>query len=88
MINPSDGFLFWIHLVDLNDQIHMVDVENYKNTVCDETWRVISELANEVKDRKLRVSFFNSTPQGGGGKVYIYYSIVFHCFDGHACFKL
>ncbi|KAI8583353.1 hypothetical protein K450DRAFT_223218 [Umbelopsis ramanniana AG] len=52
--------------VDLNDQIHMVDLENYQNTVCDETWRVISELANEVKDRKLRVSFFNSTPQGGG----------------------
>jgi hypothetical protein len=54
--------------VDLNDQIHMVDLENYQNTVCDETWRVISELANEVKDRKLRISFFNSTPQGGGGK--------------------
>jgi hypothetical protein len=57
----------------------MVDLENYQNTVCDETWRVISELANEVKDRKLRVSFFNSTPQGGGGNVHIFYIRLFRC---------
>ena len=63
----------------------MVDLDNYQNTVCDETWRVVSELANEVKDRKLRISFFNSTPQGGGGKVYIF---IFDCFDGHVCFRL
>lgn len=46
----------------------MVDLEHYKNTVCDETWRVVTEIAKEVKGRKLRLSFFNSTPQGGGGK--------------------
>jgi hypothetical protein len=46
----------------------MVDLEHYEGTVCEETWRVISEIASEVKDRKLRISFFNSTPQGGGGK--------------------
>lgn len=56
--------------VDLDDQIHMVDLEHYQKTVCEETWRVISEIAKEVKDRKLRLSFFNSTPQGGGGKEY------------------
>ena len=56
------------NLVDLNDQIHMVDLEHYQNTVCDETWRVINEIATEVKGRNLRLSFFNSTPQGGGGK--------------------
>lgn len=64
----------------------MVDLDNYQSTVCDETWRVISELANEVKDRKLRVSFFNSTPQGGGGKVYILNIRLFRC--ACVCFKL
>jgi hypothetical protein len=47
----------------------MVDLEHYKNTVCDDTWRVINEIAKEVKGRNLRLSFFNSTPQGGGGKL-------------------
>lgn len=26
-------------------------------------------MADEFKEKKLRVSFFNSTPQGGGGKL-------------------
>jgi hypothetical protein len=62
----------------------MVDVENYQATVCEETWRVISELTDETKDRKLRVSFFNSTPQGGGGKRNFH-----ETYSGaHACFKV
>ena len=55
-------------LVDFNSQIKMVNLWEYKETVCDETWRVFTEMVNEFKEKKLRVSFFNSTPQGGGGK--------------------
>jgi hypothetical protein len=46
----------------------MVNLWEYKETVCDETWRVFTEMVNEFKEKNLRVSFFNSTPQGGGGK--------------------
>ncbi|KAG1176211.1 hypothetical protein G6F70_006073 [Rhizopus microsporus] len=52
--------------VDFNSQIKMVNLWEYKETVCDETWRVFTEMVNEFKEKKLRVSFFNSTPQGGG----------------------
>lgn len=47
----------------------MVDLLDYKTTVCDETWRVFQEMVKTFKERNLRVSFFSSTPQGGGGKV-------------------
>ncbi|KAG0171355.1 hypothetical protein DFQ28_005623 [Apophysomyces sp. BC1034] len=52
--------------VDFNSQIHMVDLEDYTDSVCLETWRVWEEISQAFKDRQLRLSFFNSTPQGGG----------------------
>ncbi|KAG0898404.1 hypothetical protein G6F34_005629 [Rhizopus arrhizus] len=52
--------------VDFNYQIKLVNIKEYKSTVCEETWKVFQEMANEFKEKKLRVSFFNSTPQGGG----------------------
>jgi hypothetical protein len=45
----------------------MVSLTEYQNTVCKETWRVLKEMVTEFKRKKLRVSFFSSTPQGGGG---------------------
>ncbi|OAD78300.1 glycosyltransferase family 4 protein, partial [Phycomyces blakesleeanus NRRL 1555(-)] len=45
---------------------HLVDLFDYKQTVCAETWRVWEEISSEFKERNLRVSYFNSTPQGGG----------------------
>lgn len=54
--------------VDFKYQIHMVDLIDYKELVCDETWRVLQEMVHAFKERKLRVSFLSSTPQGGGGK--------------------
>lgn len=58
--------LLWV-LVDFNGMIHIVEIEDYQRTVQAETWRVLTEMSEEYKSRKLRVSFFNSTPQGGGG---------------------
>jgi len=37
--------------------------------VCDpRTWKVLNILVKETKRNKLHIAFFNSTPQGGGGK--------------------
>ncbi|KAL0082977.1 hypothetical protein J3Q64DRAFT_1750952 [Phycomyces blakesleeanus] len=51
---------------DFDNIIHLVDLFDYKQTVCAETWRVWEEISSEFKERNLRVSYFNSTPQGGG----------------------
>lgn len=47
----------------------MVKKDDYEATVCKETWDVFQKMCDTYKRRKLSVSFFNSTPQGGGGKV-------------------
>nr|CAG8463147.1 6532_t:CDS:2 [Entrophospora candida] len=52
--------------VDINGMIKLVDLLHYEKTVCPETWRVINTIANELRAKKVRVSFFNATPQGGG----------------------
>ena len=54
--------------VDLNGMIRLVDLVHYEKTVHPATWKVISSIADEIKSRKIRASFFNATPQGGGGK--------------------
>jgi hypothetical protein len=59
----------FVLIVDFNYQIKLVNIKEYKSSVCEETWKVFQEMANEFKEKKLRVSFFNSTPQGGGGKL-------------------
>ncbi|KAI7882934.1 UDP-Glycosyltransferase/glycogen phosphorylase [Lichtheimia hyalospora FSU 10163] len=52
--------------VDFNGMIHIVELEDYQRTVQAETWRVLTEMRDKYRDRRLRVSYFNSTPQGGG----------------------
>ncbi|CAJ0645278.1 607_t:CDS:2 [Entrophospora sp. SA101] len=52
--------------VDLNGMIKLVDLLHYEKTVCPETWRVINTIANEIRAKNICISFFNSTPQGGG----------------------
>ena len=55
--------------------IHMVDLVDYENTVHSNTWDVLKTMVKEFKDRNLRVSFFNSTPQGGGGKLMRFFAV-------------
>ncbi|KAJ3290525.1 hypothetical protein HK104_006703 [Borealophlyctis nickersoniae] len=52
--------------VDGNGRIHICDLEDYQRTVCDKTWNKLLELVKVTRDRKLKVAFVNSTPQGGG----------------------
>jgi hypothetical protein len=44
----------------------MVNLTDYQQTVCQETWDVFQQMCKTFRDRNLRVSYFNSTPQGGG----------------------
>lgn len=56
----------------------MVKLEDYEATVCKETWDVFQQMCDTFKERKLRVSFFNSTPQGGGGEKIRYVTVCAH----------
>lgn len=62
-------YLIRVLSVDFNGLIRLVDLIDYERTVCCDTWRVIKEMVAQYKKRNLRLCFFNSTPQGGGGKV-------------------
>ncbi|KAF7968565.1 hypothetical protein HWV62_30105 [Athelia sp. TMB] len=53
--------------VDAGGKIHLLDdLEDYKKTVGAGTWNAITKLADELKERKVKMGFFSSTPQGGG----------------------
>lgn len=53
--------------VDAGGKIHLLDdLNEYKNTVGAGTWAAVIKLADELKDRKVKLGFFSSTPQGGG----------------------
>ncbi|KAI7870394.1 hypothetical protein BDF14DRAFT_1993964 [Spinellus fusiger] len=61
----SVGFRHKVY-IDFDNAIHFVDLKDYKNTVSKETWRVWEAISETFKRENKRVSFFNSTPQGGG----------------------
>jgi|SRR5579859_3313626 len=42
------------------------DLKEYQNTVGETTWRCLLKYSKEIKDRKTKIAFFSSTPQGGG----------------------
>ncbi|KAI7903938.1 uncharacterized protein BX663DRAFT_432358 [Cokeromyces recurvatus] len=52
--------------VDFNQIIHLVKLCDYQETVCQETWSLLQKMVTSFKEKRLKVSFFNSTPQGGG----------------------
>jgi hypothetical protein len=51
-----------VYLVDLE---HVVEfgLRVFADTCTPDTWKVLLTLAHRLKERKLRISFFNSTPQ-------------------------
>ncbi|KAJ1754731.1 hypothetical protein LPJ77_001245 [Coemansia sp. RSA 2523] len=53
-------------LVDMDAHCHMVDLKHFEETTDKPTWDKLLELSEECKRRKLKILFFNSTPQGGG----------------------
>ncbi|KAI8322023.1 UDP-Glycosyltransferase/glycogen phosphorylase [Martensiomyces pterosporus] len=53
-------------LVDMDGHCHMIDLKHFEDTTDKPTWDKLLQLSEECKQRKLRILFFNSTPQGGG----------------------
>jgi hypothetical protein len=53
--------------VDAGGKIHLLDdLEEYRKTVGLGTWNAVVKLADELREKKVKMGFFSSTPQGGG----------------------
>ncbi|KAG5650605.1 hypothetical protein H0H81_011666 [Sphagnurus paluster] len=53
--------------VDAAGKIHLIDdLDEYKKTVGSGTWNAVVKLADELREKKIKIGFFSSTPQGGG----------------------
>ena len=52
--------------VDAGGKIHLIDdLEEYRKTVGESTWNCVIKMADELRDKKVKIGFFSSTPQGG-----------------------
>jgi len=52
--------------VDAAGKIHLLDdLDEYKRTVGKGTWNAVVKLADELREKKVKIGFFSSTPQGG-----------------------
>jgi len=53
--------------VDAAGKIHLIDdLDVYRKTVGPGTWNAVNKLADELREKKVKIGFFSSTPQGGG----------------------
>jgi hypothetical protein len=53
--------------VDAGGKIHLVDdLDVFRNSVGEGTWNAVVQLADELREKKFKIGFFSSTPQGGG----------------------
>ncbi|KAM6500869.1 trehalose phosphorylase [Amanita muscaria] len=54
-------------MVDAGGKIHLLDdLGEYQKTVGTRTWNTVTKLAEELREKKVKIGFFSSTPQGGG----------------------
>ena len=44
----------------------MTTLEQYKQSVSEQTWKATMFYADRLKQSKTKIAFFSSTPQGGG----------------------
>ena len=52
--------------VDAGGKIHLIDdIDVFRNSVHKGTWNSVIKLADELRERKIKMGFFSSTPQGG-----------------------
>ena len=52
--------------VDADGKIHLIDdLDEYRKTVHGATWSAVNKLADELREKKIKMAFFSSTPQGG-----------------------
>ena len=67
--------------VDAGGKIHLIDdLDVFKKTVGKGTWNSVIKLADELREKKISMGFFSSTPQGGECGV----SLLPHIFQGNA----
>lgn len=56
--------------VDAGGKIHLIDdIEEYRKSVGKGTWNAVVKLADELREKKIKIGFFSSTPQGGEYRV-------------------
>lgn len=52
--------------VDAGGKIHLIDdLDVYRQSVGQGTWNAVNKLADELREKKIKIAFFSSTPQGG-----------------------
>ncbi|KIO06398.1 glycosyltransferase family 4 protein [Pisolithus tinctorius Marx 270] len=52
--------------VDAGGKIHLIDdLDVYRKSVGERTWNAVIKLADEMREKKIKIGFFSSTPQGG-----------------------
>lgn len=52
--------------VDAGGKIHLLDdLDEYRKTVSKGTWNSVIKYADELREKKMKIGFFSSTPQGG-----------------------
>lgn len=52
--------------IDAGFRAHMHRLEDYQKTCQAVTWDAMSHYAGKLKEKKTKIAFFSSTPQGGG----------------------
>ncbi|KAL1964169.1 hypothetical protein VTN77DRAFT_7257 [Rasamsonia byssochlamydoides] len=52
--------------VDSTFHIRLTRLDDYQQTVGQTTWAAVNHYASDLKNRKVKIAFFSSTPQGGG----------------------
>jgi len=51
---------------DCGFRAHLTTVQNHKDTVNNSTWETMMTFAKKLRQKKTKIAFFSSTPQGGG----------------------
>ncbi|KAJ5551083.1 Glycosyl transferase family 1 [Penicillium sp. DV-2018c] len=69
--------------VDTAYHVRTADLSDFRKTVSDRTWSAVEHYAKDLKERKVKVAFFSSTPQGGGVALMRHALLRFlHCIGG------
>lgn len=51
---------------DAGFRARLTTLEDYKSTCGSGTWESTMQIATQLKNKKVKIAFFSSTPQGGG----------------------
>jgi alpha,alpha-trehalose phosphorylase (configuration-retaining) len=51
---------------DAGFRVHMNTVQNHKDTCGQASWDTVMYYIKNLREKKVKIAFFSSTPQGGG----------------------